>query len=107
MDITLYHGYPDLVGKRSMWAGYGSPGVYATGGVSINILAYQYYIDSVDSSGILSVSGNYWGRAIPSGKGPRATWKFKLYAVGSFTEVTNATDLSAETFVLSGKGGTY
>lgn len=107
MDITLYQGYPDRVGRRFIWAGYGSPGTYATGGVSIVLPGFELYIDSVDSSGILSLSGNYWGQAIPSAKGPRATWKFIIYSAGGFTQVPDKTNLAAETFVLSGKGGTY
>lgn len=108
MIVTLNQGYPDYVGRRFLWAGYANgPSSYTTGGETLTVPGFQQYIDSVDSSGILSVSGNYWGQAIPSGSGPRATWKFIIYAAGGFTQVTATTDLSAEVFQLSGKGGRY
>jgi hypothetical protein len=69
---------------------------------------FQNFIDTIDTSGILTVSGTYTVRAIPSGTGPRMTWKLKWFATASpQTEVTAATDLSAEKLVLSGKGGVY
>ena len=109
MDITLLKGYPDLVGRRFVWAGSTvGPASYTTGGNSIALPGFQDQIDSIDSSGGLSVSGTYTYRAIPSGAGPRATWKLKIYtAAAPQTEVSNATDLSAETFAISGKGGRY
>lgn len=106
---TLYQGYPDYVGKRFIWAGHvNGPSSYPTGGISLTLPGFQNQIDSIDSSGGLSVSGTYVYRAIPSGNGPRATWKLKMYtAAAPQTEVTNATDLSAEKFAISGKGGRY
>jgi len=109
MQVTLLKGYPDRVGKRFVWAGFGTgPSSYATGGDSVDLGLFQNYIDSIDSSGILTVSGTYIVRAIPSLGGPRATWKLKWYAASSpQTEVTAATNLSAETVMISGKGGVY
>ena len=109
VTITLYQGYPDLVGRRFVWAGsFSGPSSYPTGGSAFTLPGFQNQIDSVDTSGILSVSGTYVYRAIPSGIGPRATWKLKMYtAAAPQTEVSDATDLSAERFVISGKGGRY
>ncbi len=109
MDITLYQGYPDKVGRRFIWAGYSAgPSSYITGGVSVELPGYQNQIDSIDSSSSLSVSGTYFYRAIPSGPGPRATWKLQMFtAAAPQTEVSNATDLSAQTISISGKGGSY
>ena len=108
MDITLNQGYPDFVGQRAIFCGSApGPSSYTTGGETLNVALFNFYIDCVDSSGAISVSGTYWGRAIPSATGARATWKWKIYAVGSFTEVSAATNLSAEKFVISGKGGLY
>ncbi len=109
VNISLYQGYPDLVGRRYVWAGsFVGPTAYVTGGVDVAIPIAQNYIDSIDSSGGLSVSGTYVYRALPSGPGPRATWKLKMYTAATpGTEVTNAVDLSAEKFSISGKGGKY
>jgi hypothetical protein len=109
MQVTLLNGYPDYVGKRFIWAGYGNgPSSYATGGDEIELPGFQSYIDTVDTSGILTVSGTYTVRAIPSAAGPRATWKLKWYtAAAPQTEVTAAVDLSAEILFVSGKGGRY
>ena len=109
MALTLLSGYPDRVGKRFIWAGvYTGPKSYATGGDPLVIPPFQSQIDSIDSSGILSVSGTYIVRAIPSVGAARATWKVKWYtAAAPQTEVTAAVDLSAEKFLLSGKGGVY
>ncbi len=109
MNLTLLQGYPDYVGKRYIWAGYGTgPSSYATGGDSVSLPGFQNYIDSIDSSGILTVSGTYVVRAIPSLGGPRATWKLKWYTSATpQTEVTAAVNLSAEVLMISGKGGRY
>jgi hypothetical protein len=109
MTLTLLPGYPDRIGKRFAWVGYAAGSAsYATGGDSIVIPGFQNYIDIIDSSGGLTVSGTYYVRAIPSAGGKRPTWKLKWYAaVTPFAEVTNGTVLSAEIIQLSGFGGTY
>lgn len=110
MNITYFQGYPDRVGRRFNWAGYGNgPASYTTGGDPVALPGFQEQIDTVDTNGILTVSGTYTVRAIPSiGNGPRRTWKLKWYtAAAPQTEVSAATNLSAEVLVISGKGGTY
>ena len=113
MQITFLHGYPDYIGKRFAWCGYGNgpasyvnTGAAATSGDPISFPRYDNYIDSVESDAV-SVSGNYYYLAQPSLAGPRAVWKLRYFTVGTSTEVTNATNLSAELFMLSGLGGVY
>ncbi len=106
MALTLLHGYPDRIGKRFAWCGnYVGPKPYVTGGDPVALTPFQNYIDSMHGS--LSVSGTYFIRPIPSGAGPRATWKAKWIVVSSGNEVSNGTDLSAETIILDGLGGVY
>ena len=108
-QVNLFKGYPDRVGKRFIWCGsYTGPTSYVAGGDPIALPTFDNFIDSINSSGQLSVSGTYIIRAIESIAGARATWKLKWYtAAAPQTEVTAATNLSAETFILSGYGGTY
>lgn len=75
MQLTLLHGYPDLIGKRSAWCGYGNgPKSYVPlTGDPLVVPQFQYYIDNVNGS-VMSVSGNYQIIAKPSGVGPRQTW---------------------------------
>jgi hypothetical protein len=107
VNVTLNQGYPDYVGRRYLWAGYANgPTSYTTGGETLNIGQFQGYIDSVDGGGY-SVSGTYYLRPIPSAGGPRATWKVKVIVSSTNVEVAALTNLSAEVFQLSGKGGRY
>lgn len=107
MNLNLYKGYPDKVGRRQIFAGYGAgPSSYSqTTGDVINIPQFQNYIDSVFAAE--SVSGTYFARPQPGARGPRAAWRVNYYVVATGAEVANAVDLSAETFVISGFGGTY
>lgn len=111
--LSLFHGYPDYVGKRFTFAGnYVGPTSYtntsniATTGDPFQLPGFQNYIDALDFSSV-SVSGTYLVRFRPSGAGPRATWKAVWYTISSGTEVTNATNLSAETVIVKGLGGVY
>ena len=106
--IALFKGYPDYIGKRLAFAGsYTGPKSYVTGGDPIQLPGFQNYIDSIDGARA-SVSGTYVVTPIPSVAGPRATWKLKwsTYAAPQ-TEVAAATDLSGESFIISGLGGVY
>ena len=108
-QITLLKGYPDRIGKRFAFAGtYTGPTSYTTGGDPVSLPTYNTYIDNIENSGGLSTSGTYIFRAIASLSGPRPTWKVKWYtAAAPQTEVSATTNLSAETFILSGLGGMY
>jgi hypothetical protein len=107
MVLILNHGYPDLVGKRSAFCGYGNgPKSYVTGGDPVQTNQFQYYIDSVEGQS-LTVDGLYYGLPIPSTVGPRATWKMKWIVASTNVEVANGVNLSASQMVVSGMGGTY
>lgn len=107
MQLTLMHGYPDLIGRRSAFAGFGNgPAAYTTGGDPVTLGTFNYYIDAIEGNGF-TVSGNYYVVPIPSKAGPRATWKLKWFTQGTNTEVGNGTNLSAESLILSGLGGLY
>ena len=106
MDVTLNQGYPDRVGRRYIWCGNATgPTSYTTGGESLNIGQFNNYIDCVIPA--LSVSGTYILRGIPSGPGPRATWKAYIVTASSGTQVGAGVNLSAEKFVVSGFAGVY
>jgi hypothetical protein len=77
MQLTYLHGYPDRIGKRFAFAGYGNGlASYTTGGDLIVLPSYDNYVDAVFGP-VYSVSGNYLVTPIPSGYGPRQTWKLK------------------------------
>ena len=107
MNLNLYPGYPDRIGKRFAFAGWGiGPTSYNTTTKDpIALPGFQNYIDVLH--GAITVSGTYQLRAIPSGKGPRATWKLVWVTASTQTEVTAATNLSGETVILGGLGGVY
>ena len=108
MQITLFHGYPDRIGKRAAWVGSGTGPTSYTGGASptdtITGFPYQFRIDSVTEVSI-SVSGTYYAIAQPSVAGVRATWALRYFTASTGAEVSNSTNLSAESFILSGFGG--
>lgn len=113
MQLTFLHGYPDYIGKRFAWAGYGNgpasyvnTGTVITSGDPLTLPRFDNYIDTVESDAI-SVSGNYYYVAIPSIANSRATWKLLYYSVGTTTQVSNGVNLSAEQFLISGLGGVY
>ena|SRR6516162_5399103 len=121
MQVTLFHGYPDNIGKRQAWAGTGNGPASYTGGNSptdtIIIDRFQFYIDSVSEISI-SASGTYYAIAQPgtvpiatagqsSLNNPRSTWFIRYFTTATGAEVGNSTNLSAEKFTLSGLGGQF
>lgn len=108
MQLNLLHGYPDLVGKRSIFCGNGSgPTSYVTGGDPITVPQFQYYIDAILGGATLSTSGTYYVLAKSSGIGSRQTWKLVWTVTATDAEVSAGTNLSAETVQIGGFGGTY
>lgn len=109
MATTYLKGYPDRIGRRFAFAvTYTGPASYATGGDPFTLPSFDNFVDSIESSGVLSVSGTYVFRPIPSLAGNRPTWKLKWYtAAAPQTEVSAATNLSGESFIVSGLGGVY
>jgi len=119
MQLTLLRGYPDFVGKRATFVGWGNgPASYvqmtaatapaaATGGDPVSIGRPNYYIDSLDGGGACTVSGTYNVRAVSSGVGPRQTWRLVWYVTASGAQVGAGVNLSAEQIQIGGKCGQY
>jgi hypothetical protein len=114
MQPKLLHGYPDLVGKREIFCfnvkgpkPYVNTATFATSGdpVPVNALGYQDYIDVIFSA--VSISGTYIVRGVPTTVGPRPSWNLHWYTESSGTEVSNGTDLSAESVQIGGFCGKY
>lgn len=107
MVPTLLNGYPDVVGKRQIFAGFGTgPKSYSrVTGDPVTVPGYQNYIDQLQGS--ISVSGTYEAIPQPLGTGARQSWIYRWYVVSTGVEVANAVDLSAESVSVSGYGGTY
>jgi hypothetical protein len=106
MQLTMLAGYPDRVGKRFTWAGFGKgPASYATGGDPIALPGFGQYIDAI-SAGV-SVSGTYFVMGVPSVGGPRPTWRLMWFLTSTGAQVTSTTDLSGETVQFGGLGGMY
>lgn len=108
MQLTFLHGYPDYVGKRFIWAGYGNgPASYVPTGDQLFFPRYDNYIDTV--SGSTSISGNYTVRAQPSSYGARASW-FLLWAgvaggVASLAIAGAGTGQTPGTYLVPATGG--
>jgi hypothetical protein len=107
MNLVLLKGYPDKIGRRQAFVGTGvGPASYSqTTRDVVNIPQFQNYIDVLH--GAVTVSGTYTVQAIPSSVGPRATWKLRWIVFATGAEVANGVNLSAESVVLGGLGGTY
>ena len=108
MQITMNPGYPDLIGRRFAWAGYGNgPASYVVGGDQVFLPGYNYYIDAVFGP-VYSVSGNYQVTPIPSSLGPRGTWKLKWSPVAAidqqFPLVLGALSAAATTSAMTANG---
>ena len=88
MQLTLLPGYPDLIGRRAAFVGYGiGPTSYnATTGDVLSIPGK--YIDEV-FGGVQSVSGTYTIQARPSSGGPRATWSLHWFVTATGAEVSH------------------
>lgn len=111
MQLTLLKGYPDRVGKRFILCGNGAgPKSYVTvtaaaGGDPIAVPAFENYVDILFPA--VSVSRTYIVYPIPNIVGARSTWRLKWCTASNGTEVSAATDLSAESVQIGGFGGVY
>jgi hypothetical protein len=106
MQLTLLHGYPDMIGRRFDWCGYGNgPASYVAAGDPLDPLptGFSNHIDNINPA--MTVSGNYIVYGKPSAGGPRADWVLIWTQAG--TPVVAGTDLSQEVVQLSGLGGKY
>lgn len=118
MQVTLLHGYPDLVGRRRIYCGFGvGPTSYVqyvsspvAGGDVLTGLPFQTYIDSLQPA--FSTDGTIFAMPIPNGTGPRQTWRYRYFNVSASTpgigaEVNAATNLSTKNFQFFFAGGQY
>lgn len=106
MQITLLNGYPDFMGRRMAFAGYGNgPSNYTAGADDpITVPGYERYIDSV-AGGVISTDGTTVAMAHPSGYGPRQTWNLQYYVASSMAQASG--DLSGKVFQIGGFFGNY
>jgi hypothetical protein len=107
MQVTLFDGYPDYIGRRFAFAGKGvGPSSYSQTTKDVVVLpTFQNYIDAIVASN--TVSGTYQLRAKPSVASVRATWVFTWIVTATGLEVANGVNLSAETVIVHGFGGRY
>lgn len=107
MQLTLLKGYPDFIGLRQAFTGYGNgPTSYVAGGDLISLPVYGSYIDDVFGP-FYSASGNYVASAIPSGVGSRQTWKLRWSSAsssGGYSSVTSRLGSAANYALLAASG---
>lgn len=107
MQLQLLHGYPDYMGKRYAFVGFGNgPKSYVTGGDPITLPGFQQYIDLLMSGGF-AVSKTYYVDAVQAAVGARQVWKLIWTVAATDAEVAAAVDLSAESIQVGGFGGDY
>ena len=118
MQITLLHGYPDMIGRRRVIAAFASgPSSYTqfaagppvTGGDPIQGLPFQFYIDDMLGAA-LSTDGTIMAIFQPLAVGPRVTWIARYFAFtssGLGAEQNTGTNLSAKKFQMSMLCGSY
>jgi|SRR5215831_7988019 len=116
MQLKMLSGYPDNVGRRHLWCGYGpGPTAYApvspTAGDVLQPPRFQFYFDSVipgtSFNPTTNVAGTYLVYGVAFGVGARLVWKLKWVTASSGAEVAAGTDLSAFQVQLSGFGGQF
>lgn len=108
MQLTLFHGYPDYVGKRFIYLGSGKgPATYVTSGDPIVLPRYNNYIDNIIDA--VTIGGAYAIKGIPLGLGPRANWVLQWSGVlGTVASLAIAGAGSAQTpgtYLVSATGG--
>ena len=110
MILNFINGYPDYVGYRQLFAGYGTgPTSYnATTGDVVTLQNPRRFID-VLFGGAQTLSGTYTVFARPSATGERQKWSLHWFVTATMAEVTtvSATNLSGETVQLGGCCGQY
>jgi hypothetical protein len=95
MQLTPLPGYPDLIGRRQVYVGYGAgPASYSqtTGDVLI-VPGYEKYIDCILEAA-QDPTGTYYAVGRPNAVGFRATWSLHWFNCSNSVEVANATNLS-------------
>lgn len=108
MQLTFLHGYPDYVGKRFNFCGYGNgPASYVATGDPIVLPRYNNYIDIVFEA--VTVGGAYAVRGLQSTFGARATWTLLwsgvLGTVASVAQNAAGTGMTPGVYVVNATGG--
>ncbi len=108
MQLQMLSGYPDMVGRRRTFCGYGTgPSSYSrTTGDVVVAPGYEVYFDEVFNTP-QDPTGTYYAQARPSKVGPRATWSLHWIVVATGAEVDNAVDLSTYSLQVAAFGGQY
>lgn len=108
MQLTFLKGYPDFVGRRKIFCGFGTgPTSYSqTTGDVIASLGYEQYIDIVLEAA-QDPTGTYSAVGRPSAVGPRATWSLHWIVNATGLEVANGVNLSAFSLQVAGFMGQY
>lgn len=107
MILTMVNGYPDFIGYRQAFAGYGTgPASYVTGGDPVTLQNNRRFID-VLFGGAVTVSGTYIVYAKPSTSGERITWNAVWYVAATGAQVTANVNLSGETVQMGGFCGQW
>lgn len=108
MQLTFLQGYPDYVGKRFIFSGFGNgPASYSAAGDPIVLPRYNNYIDNIFPA--LSTSGAYEVTATPSGVGARQNWSLfwsgVLGTVASVAQNAAGTGQTPGTYIVNATGG--
>jgi|SRR5215475_7796780 len=100
-------GYPDNVGRRHIWCGYGNGPAHYSHQTKDPLASprFQFYFDAVFPA--VSVSGEYIVYGVAHGVGPRQEWTLKWVKAEDGEEVSNGHDLSDEQVQLAGFGGQF
>ena len=107
MNITLLPGYPDAVGHRRIWCGYGhGMASYVQSGDILSVPAGTLYIDSVSVASDSTGTYEIWP-VTSGGVGSRKSWILLWVVRATGVEVAVATNLSASNVQLWGFGGKY
>jgi hypothetical protein len=110
MYLTLLPGYPDLIGRRFAWVGYGNgPTSYVATGDPVSLPTAHTFIDSIFGE-FLTVSGTYVVIPLISAVGPRPTWNliWKYATAGSVASVAQnvaGSGMTPGTYTVTTSGG--
>jgi hypothetical protein len=111
MLLTLLHGYPDLIGRKFAWVGYGNgPTSYVTTGDPVSLPLPYTYIDAI-FGGTITVSGTYYVTPSISQIVTRPAWKliWNYATAGSVASVAQnvaGTGMTAGTYTVTATTGT-
>ena len=107
--LQYINPYPDKIGKRFAFVckATGPKSYDSTNKDILTLPGYQHTHRTRSSESYHHGQRNIYLTVKPSVADKRAVWKATWTVTSGGSEVTNATDLSAETFLISGLGGQY